>query len=732
MVAKVPGSVHTDLLTNGIIANPYEGCTNMQLAWIDSVDWEYAKTFEFNQKICKCEAYELVFEGLDTHVEVYLNSKHLLSTDNMFRRWAADCTNWLVRGKNEIIVIFRSSVKKNDPLVNLLPYRLPRGDWAYSRKAAYHFGWDWGPRFVTCGIWKPLSLRCKSDAEVVNLSIGTLSLDSTRAVMALNFDLLGKAMSPIRVRVYNDESGWVYINTVLQVVGPEIDAKFSVVNPKLWWPNGMDAQNLYPFRVYVQYGKRVLYDLVHQVGIRTLKLVAEPDSIGMSFYFKINGTPVFVKEANVIPSDFFVHSINDSAWVKLVRVAAESNFNMLRVWGGGVYAPDAFMQECTKRGIMVWHDFMFACSMYPWNNNFLANVIEEAIQQVKRLRAHTSLALWCGNNEIDEGWHNWGWMAQVDSITGAGDSIWNGYRKLFHELPPSVVKRYDSGRDYWPSSPLYGWGKTQSMTHGDSHYWGVWWGREPFERYAQKVPRFMSECGFQGAPSEQVLNMFSLRGGLPDSAQLRCHQKHPVGYEIIDEYMMREGFKPRNLSEWVEFSQRTQAQGYAHAIESHRLASPYCMGTLYWQLNDCWPVVSWSGIDYAGNWKMMQHYVKNLYKPVIAGAFLTDSTAIVVKAVSDKIIATKAYVSVQIIDINGNVLYGFEKDVLLQPKLACDVDSFKLPIDWLARNDIYLKLMCKVNNELHFESVYYFTKHPHPAILNYPMVQRIRIKLNNK
>ncbi|MEW5845961.1 MAG: glycoside hydrolase family 2 protein [Bacteroidota bacterium] len=723
--ATVPGAVHTDFVANGLIGNPYHGCNNMQLAWIDSADWEYRKTFDLPLSIDKKTPIELVFEGLDTYAVVYLNGVKVLAASNMFRQWRVPCSKYIRETNNELLVVFRSALRVTDSLVNSQPYRLPGGNWAYTRKAAYHFGWDWGPRLITCGIWQPVYLRVMPKVDIQNLSITTLAINQQKAILSVDLDVVAKQNKPLKLMVSDAGSGKIYLSTQIRPKGVLANTRFVVDNPKLWWPNGMGGQNLNRFRVSIHAGSELVYDKVHEVGIRTIKLVSEPDSIGRSFYFLVNDVPMFAKGANLIPPDFFVHGISDSVWVRQVDHAARSNFNMLRVWGGGVYAPDAFMEECSRRGILVWHDFMFACSMYPSSAEYLANIEAEAIQQVKRLRRHTSLALWCGNNEVDEGWHNWGWQSQLSEYTGAADSVWNGYVQLFHHLLPEVVMRYDSTRNYWPSSPMYGWGQAQSITHGDSHYWGVWWGREPFERYAQKVPRFMSEYGFQGSPSESVLRMFNDGKDLPDSAQLLCHQKHPVGYQTINEYMEREGFKPTNLRDWMELSQLLQAQGYAHAIEAHRLSSPRCMGTLYWQLNDCWPVVSWSGIDYAGNWKRVQHYVQNLYKPIIAGAYLIDSV-VVVRAVSENIKPQQAIISVQVRSINGDVIYQHKHLLTLQPNIAVEVGRILLSSKIIARNDVYLKLSVHHDNETRFESVYYFTKAPHWSILSMGMVQRIR------
>ena len=392
--------------------------------------------------------------------------------------------------------------------------------------------------------------------------------------------------------------------------------KLSVPDPKLWWPNGMGDQPLYQLDFQIESSNSV--DSQNVIfGIRQIELVQQKDSIGESFYFKINGKPFFAKGANYIPQDNFPSRVPDEKYIQTIQTALDANMNMLRVWGGGIYEKDIFYDLCDQKGILVWQDFMFACTMYPGDSAFIENVRQEAIYQVKRLRNHPSIALWCGNNEVDEGWHNWGWQKALNYSASDSTEVWNNYLKIFEKILPEAVSLYSPYTPYIPSSPQNGWGRKESLTHGDAHYWGVWWGAEPFEIYEEKVGRFMSEYGFQGFPDLKTLDSCLLpedRNLL--SPALLNHQKHPRGMELIRTYMELEYKVPDEFEDYAYVSQLVQAYGIKKAIEAHRRAMPRCMGTLYWQLNDCWPVISWSSVDYYNRWKALHYFVRQAYQDV--------------------------------------------------------------------------------------------------------------------
>ncbi|PLW94935.1 MAG: beta-mannosidase, partial [Marinilabiliales bacterium] len=356
----------------------------------------------------------------------------------------------------------------------------------------------------------------------------------------------------------------------------------------------------------------------------------------------------------------------DEDYKRLIQDAKKSNMNMLRVWGGGIYEKDLFYEFCDEHGIMVWQDFMFACNLFPGDSQFVENVKNEAIDNIRRLRNHPSLVLWCGNNEIDEAWHNWGWQKQFEYSMEDSTEIWNNYLYLFEEMLPGLVKKYNPEIPYWPSSPSTGWGRDEAYETGDVHYWGVWWGRKPFEKYEEKVGRFMSEYGFQGMPDMKTIESFTEPNDRNlGSEVMDVHQKHPFGWVAIQEYMEQDYKVPESFEDYVYVSQLLQAKGIKTAIEAHRRVKPYCMGTLYWQLNDCWPVTSWSGIDYYGRWKALQYAVQRTYKTYLI-SFEEKNEDLAIYVVSDSITDINASLNWKLMDFNGKSLYAGQKEISIQ------------------------------------------------------------------
>ncbi|WP_284652846.1 beta-mannosidase [Flavobacterium terrisoli] len=610
--AKVPGTVHTDLLANKIIPDPFFGANEKQLQWIENEDWQYQTTFNVSKEELTHQNAILQFDGLDTFGEVYLNGTQILSANNMFRTWKVDVKKVLKVGLNKLEITFASAVKKGKEEAKKLSYTLPGDEKVFVRKAQYHYGWDWGPRFVTSGIYKRVALRFWNNATFKSVSYKQNDLNEKIAQLEFQFVIEAAKSDEYIIR-----SGNVPFKRKLKKGTNTVSIPFTISDPILWWPNGMGVAHQYLSDFSLYYGEQKLEDKRVKIGLRTIELVQEKDAIGRSFYFKVNGKPVFMKGANYIPPDSFLPRATDSVYKSIVKNAVDSNMNMLRVWGGGVYADDAFYDECDKNGILVWQDFMFACAMYPGDEAFLENVKQEVIDNVSRLQNHPSIALWCGNNENDEGWHNWGWQKQYNYSEADSTKIWNDYQKLFHELIPQTLDNLlpKNENRYWPSSPSIGWGRKESLLSGDSHYWGVWWGMEPFEMYQKKVGRFMSEYGFQGMPDIKTFQAFAKKDELKlDSEAVKHHQKHNTGYKTINEYMARDYQVATNFEDYIYVSQLLQADGMKMAIEAHRTAMPDCMGTLFWQLNDCWPVTSWSSVDYFGKWKAMQYQVKRSFE----------------------------------------------------------------------------------------------------------------------
>lgn len=614
--AKVPGTVHTDLLANKIIPDPFVGDNEKQLQWVENEDWQYQTVFTVSQTELNKANCILQFDGLDTFAEVTLNGNKILSANNMFRTWKVDVKKLLKLGENKLEITFDSAVKRAKSEARKLTYTLPGEEKVFARKAQYHFGWDWGPRFVTAGIWRKASLQFYDDVVLAQVQFRQKSIVDGYARLEFINEIKSTTEGIFSLRI-NDKIQTVSLRKGVNMVM----MNYEIQHAKLWWCNGLGEPNLYPFEISLLKDGKPIDSKKMDIGLRTIELVQEPDSIGKSFYFKLNGVPVFMKGANVIPPDSFLQRATTSTYQTIVKNAVDANMNMLRVWGGGVYADDAFYEACDKSGILIWQDFMFACAMYPGDDGFLGNVREELKDNVSRLQNHPSIALWCGNNENDEGWHNWGWQKQYNYTEDDSTKIWNDYKKLFHELIPQTLQSIlpKNENRYWPSSPSIGWGRKESLLSGDSHYWGVWWGMEPFETYQKKVGRFMSEYGFQGMPDIKTFEAFTKKDELNfDSEAVKSHQKHPTGYKTINEYMGRDYIIPNKFEDYIYVSQLLQAEGIKTAIEAHRMAKPNCMGTLFWQLNDCWPVTSWSAVDYYGRWKALQYQVKRSFDNCLA------------------------------------------------------------------------------------------------------------------
>jgi beta-mannosidase len=443
-------------------------------------------------------------------------------------------------------------------------------------------------------------------------------------------------------------------------------------------------------------------------------LVHEKDQYGKSFYFKLNGVPVFMKGANYIPQDNFPSRVDQDDYYETVFNAIRANMNMLRVWGGGIYEDDLFYELCDRYGVLVWQDFMFACTMYPGDSAFLENVVEEARQQVVRLRNHPSLALWCGNNEVDEAWHNWGWQEQYNYSEQEAAQIWHDYDTVFHNILPKIVEEYDGTTDYWPSSPKHGWGRRESLSDGDMHYWGVWWGREPFDTYNKKTGRFMSEYGFQSYPPYETLKEVIPEDELfVGSPSMLNHQKHPFGEEVIKDFLEKSYPVPpvSDLEEYAYLSQLTQAYGIQTAIEAHRRNMPRCMGTLYWQLNDCWPVISWSGLDYKNRWKALHYFVKKSYENIII-SILEEDEMLRIYLISDELKDTTGTLLVTSMDFNGNVMFSDSVEVNVEANSSSSYYSVKPSrlLSGIGKEKTVVWVQFKDDIEPIAEKVIYFTE----------------------
>lgn len=708
--AHVPGNNYSDLLAAGLIPDPFYADNEKKLQWVDEENWKYKLRFTPDDQLFEQDSIFLVMKGLDSYADIMLNDMHLLSTDNMFREYRISVARLLKKGENKLEILFRSPLSINKEKAAALPYQLPDNR-VFTRKAPYQLGWDWGPELVCCGIWQPIYLEAATDFILKNLSISTLEISDKKA----------KMLASVQIDVFTENS----IDFQLASDGGIVDAKFErnlepgshlvsfefeIQEPRLWWPAGYGAQELYAFSLTASAGRNK-EQLASKTGIRTSELIQEPDSYGTSFYLKINGLPIFAKGANYIPQDNLLNRVDSSRYQKLFERTSDANMNMLRVWGGGIYENDYFYQLADEHGILIWQDFMYACAMYPGDSAFLYNAKQEADYQVSRISTHPSVALWCGNNESDNGWKDWGWQKQYGYSQEDSSSIYTDYKNLFEGILPAAVKNFAPGIPYHPSSPTFGWGHPESLTQGDSHYWGIWWGMEDFERYNEKTGRFMSEYGFQGAPDKELLKKYIPEDQLQVyNPVLLAHQKHPTGNQTIDSYMKRYLPLPASFDEWLYLSQVLQAYGMEAGIRYHRMKKPFCMGTLYWQLNDCWPVISWSGLDYEYNKKALHFRAAEAFQTIMPWVSATDEK-ITIGINSDSPKSVEGRLLISKINSKGNV--ALIKDSLILLDALSNNTQLSLSrrelISSTAEELIYVCFQ-RSDDNLQFEYLHYFER----------------------
>ncbi|MBU2559147.1 MAG: glycoside hydrolase family 2 protein [Bacteroidetes bacterium] len=663
---KIPAEVHLALFDAGYIADPFGAGVEKDLQWVARQQWVWESSFVPDKQVLNNSQIELVFSGIDTYATVFLNEELLFVADNMFREWRIDVKGKLVSGSNHLKLVFRPSTVLIDSLAANGSVSLPDKR-AFIRKAAFQMGWDWSPEIRTIGLWKTIALESWSQIKVDRVAVLQEEVTVERARLKLSLALNSTQVRTYKLQVFSkgrkllDEL--VHVNKGIN----DLEIPFKLENPKLWWPNGMGSQEFTRFEIKLLDGNHIVKAEQLNVGLRNIRLIQEADSIGKSFFFEINGRPLYAKGANYVPEDVFPTRMNRTKTRKLLIDAASVGMNMIRVWGGGLYPSDYFYAICDSLGLLVWQDFMFANTLYPLDSAFATNVEYEITEQIKRLRGRTSLALWCGNNEIDEGFHNWGWQDQFDWSTKQADSLWKQYEQLFETKIDEWVSLYDPYTAYWPSSASGGWGRDSSYKSGDVHYWGVWWGEQDFETYKNKIGRFNSEFGFQAMPDMATLETMVKKDLLwPGSPQLEHFQKHPRGTALINSYMQKYFPVPEEIADYTYVSQLLQAYGLEVAIEAQRLSKPHSMGTLFWQLNDAWPAISWSVIDYYGRPKAAYYHLQRLYNPLIItvneadakvfGNFLNETG----KPLSGR-------VTFDLLEFNGNILQASSLPLVIQP-----------------------------------------------------------------
>ena len=732
--ATVPGTVHTDLLNNKKIEDPYYRTNEKDLQWIDKVNWEYKTTFHADTSIYSNENIELIFNGLDTYADVYLNESKILSADNMFRTWKVDCKNQLKEGDNDLHIIFYSPTQKGLELYETFGIPLPANNdqsengglgknkvSVHTRKAGYHYGWDWGPRFVTSGIWRSIEINAWNTAQIDNSYIVTRSIKNNTAQLTaeatINLSVDGnyKLITKLNGKKVAENE------TLLQKGIQQIKSDFKIRNPKLWWPVGLGDAHLYTITQELYSNDKLIDTKETKTGVRTVKLVQKEDvdKNGRSFYFEVNGVPVFGKGANYIPNDLFLPRVTLEDYKTVINSAVEANMNMLRVWGGGIYENDEFYELCDEKGMMVWQDFMFACSMYPDTPELQKSIEKEAIDNVQRLRNHPSIVLWCGNNEIEVAWseydHNRGWGGwRKEYPRKLQNKIWAAYKKIFHDILPKVVSSETDLIDYWKSSPSAGPEQiaTDETRSGDNHYWGVWHKKHPFTEFNKYISRFMSEYGFQSFPEFSTIKKYTIESDWNiESEVMAAHQRSGIGNLRIKQYMGSHYKDPKDFESFLYVSQLLQAKGIKEALEAHRRNMPYCMGSLFWQINDCWPVASWSSMDYYKNWKAQQYMTKKAFAPIFVSPKISRNN-VEFYIISDKLNPQKGTLKITSMDFNGHVISSVNKSISIQANTSNIYDTIKISslIKAYKKQEVIVLSQVIVNNKIVSENVTYFAE----------------------
>ena len=661
--AKVPGSVHLDLMDAGLIPDPFVGANEDTVQWVVTKKWDYKKTFTPTAEILSQDQIYLHFDGIDTIAEVYLNETLLGNTENMFRTYEYEVKRLLVEGKNTILVKFASltdtiaEIFEEKKIPDPSPMGIEGGQ--YLRKAPCQFGWDWGPALPPIGLWKDVKLMGVSHPRFSDIHLTQNHEDSINVSATISFD------SPLEKKlsvnmVITDPDGMQTVLEDYATCGMTLEAL--IEDPQLWYPFGYGEQPLYSVEIMLKDGKTVLDTRTYQLGLRTIELDQSPDKWGKSFTFVVNGIRIYAKGSNWIPADSFPTRLTRDRLEQWIRDAVASNHNMLRVWGGGLYESEDFYDLCDEFGILVWQDFLFACKIYPMDDKaYIENVRQEVIENVRRIRHRASLALWCGNNEMEWGWQAWTWDRPESA------HLKSAYDIFFHHLLPTWLEELDPNTQYWPSSPSSDqpFADPNGQAVGDAHYWDVWHGGKPFTSYRDQYPRFMSEFGFQAFPTLETINQYAEKEDQNlTSYVMELHQKNNAGNRLIINQMTAWYKIPTSFEKLMYTSHILQAEGIRYGVEHWRRNKNRVSGILYWQFNDCWPVASWASVDYFGRWKALHYAAKKFYGPILMSIFNEDQH-MGIWLTSDSLEDFSGSIKWQLVSVTGELLNAGEENVTI-------------------------------------------------------------------
>jgi beta-mannosidase len=733
--ARVPGSVFSDLLREGLMEDPFYRDNEDKAVGLSYHDYEYKREFDISPEMLEKDRIFLYCEGLDTITQIRINSRKVARTNNMHRRYEFDIKKLLKAGRNSIHIIFYSPTKfirkihKKNPLWGgTLDVAMP--GFYHLRKANCMFGWDWGPRIPDSGIWRDIGLKLYNKGRLKDIYV-TQEHRRKNVVIGVQINFEVWTRREVYLEVLITPPGRSEIIKTIKI--KEGDSKgflhFKINDPMLWWPNGYGEQPLYGVRINLKYGDNLLDSKDFMIGLRTIDIRQKKDRWGKSFEFVVNGVPIFAKGANYIIEDSLMPRYSEERTEKLINDCIEANFNCIRVWGGGIYPPDYFYDLCDRYGLIVWQDFMFACSVDPQGRKITENIKKELEDNIKRIRNHACLGLWCGNNEIE-------WMIHIVENKPPEElkipqiamlpklrQMKNTYINLFEKSIPEIVRKYDPERFYWPSSPSSGgkFNNPNGSSIGDVHYWEVWHELKPFEEYRKHYFRFTSEFGFQSFPGIKTIKSFTI----PDdrnifSYVMEKHQKNGLANGKILTYLSETFKYPKDFESLLYTSQILQAEAIKYGVEHWRRNRGRCMGSLYWQLNDCWPVASWSGIDYFGRWKALHYYARRFYSPVLISAEDSNGKTVNIYVTNDTRKSIQGVIEWRLRDNKSGVISRGSKEVSVPSLKAreCMKLSFKDVINEDNIREVYLEFFLNSSGQFMSYGTLLFVKPKYFNFLN--------------
>lgn len=717
--AVVPGSVYNDLLQAGKIEDPFYRDNEYKTLELSKFDYEYKRSFIADNEIFKNDKVILLCEGLDTLCEILINGTSIITTDNMHRTYEINIKDIIVQGENIIHVLFKSPVEYVLNKQSEMPL-LNSGDAvegiSHLRKAHCMFGWDWGPKLPDMGIWRNISVRGYNYARIEDVYI-TQKHEVEKIQLDIRVKLKKWINSELGIVVNIMAPDGKVIKKKVVTSTEETHISMDISSPKLWWPNNFGEHPLYTVELTLLKEDNLLDGKELSIGLRTITVKREKDQWGESFEFEVNGVSIFSMGADYIPEDNILNRCNRERTEKLIKSCVDANFNSIRVWGGAFYPEDYFYELCDEYGLIVWQDLMYACGVYELTEDFKENIKQETIDNMQRLRHHASLGLWCGNNEQEVAWVEWGWTERCSPKLKAD------YIKQFEVLLPEVAKEVDPNTFYWLASPSStgSFDKPNDENYGDMHYWGVWHGKQPFTAYRDIFPRYMSEFGIQSFPSLKTINTFTL----PEdrnifSYVMESHQKNGTGNEKIL-YYVGENYKyPKDFDSLLYASQLIQAEGLRYGVEHWRRNRGRCMGAIYWQLNDCWPVASWSSIDYYGRWKALHYAAKKFFAPILISA-CEEGTKVSLHVSNESMENVSGKLIWRLMDAKSNIIQKGEKAVEIKTLTSAELEvlDFSMTLDTAEKQrNSYVEYMFMAHSEILSTGTVIFVKAKHFELLN--------------